>query len=368
MQRLVQRDIEALLSYLREIYVCSDLESFAARVVSTLPRVLPSESVSYLEIDLRSRKTYGPPVVEPPSSDYASEARIFERYILEHPLINHYRQTGDDRAVKISDFFTERQWRNQALYNEFYKGLRGIEHQMAIVIPTVSADAGIALGRNGRDFSERDRSVLDTLRPHLVQAHRNAVALTQRQHEADRLRRAVEGSERGMMVLQSKDRIRWCNGLAERWLEEYFEPVRGVDRLPEGLARWVEHQKKSLSSAGEDVPRPREPLILKRPGKHLLVRLVADDQEVETDLLVLEERYVPISIASLKAIGFTAREAEILIHVANGKTNEEIAKTLYVSPRTVKKHLDNVYRKFSLTSRTEALSYALQILHLLQDV
>lgn len=66
-ERLAQRDIERLLPYLHEIYVSSDLEGFASRVVSTLPRVLPSETVSYLEIDVQSRKTGGPPVVDPPS-------------------------------------------------------------------------------------------------------------------------------------------------------------------------------------------------------------------------------------------------------------------------------------------------------------
>jgi DNA-binding CsgD family transcriptional regulator len=364
-QRLTQRDVEGLLSYLREIYVSSDLENFASRVVATLPRILPSETLSYHEIDLQSPKT-GVQVLDPPSSDYASEARTFDRYIHEHPLINYHQQTGEGRAVKISDFLTESQWRNRALY-KFYKEIRAIEHQMSITIPTVSADAGLALGRSGRDFSERDRGVLDLLRPHLVQAHRNAASLTQRQRATDHLRRAVEGVERGMIVVLGRDRIRWCNGPAERLLQEYFEPALGVDRLPESLGRWVEHQK-SLLSGGEGVPRPREPLMLKRPGKRLSVRLMSDDPEGETDLLILEEKYAPLSINSLQTLGFTAREAEVLIHVANGKTNGEIAKTLYVSPRTVKKHLDNVYRKFGVTSRTEALSYALQTLHLLQQV
>lgn len=363
MGRLGHRDTEALLSYLREVYVSSDLAGFASRVVSTLPQVLPSESVSYAEIDPQNRKT-GAEVLDPPASDYALEARVFERHVHEHPLINNYQQTGEGQAVKISDFLTKSQWRSRALYNEFFKEIRGIEHQMAIAIPTSAVPVGIALGRSGRDFSERDRLLLDLLRPHLMQAHRNAAALTQRQHDANHLRQAVEGSERGMIVLSSKDRIQWCNERARLWVEEYFEPARGVDRLPESLSRWVEHQKSLLSGRGS-VPLPPKPLILKQPGKHLLVRLVADDPEGETNLLILEERYAPLSIGSLQTLGFTAREAEILIQIAHGKTNNEIAAILYVSPRTVKKHLDNVYRKLGVTSRTEALSHALQVLNLL---
>jgi DNA-binding CsgD family transcriptional regulator len=363
-ERLAQRDIEALLSYLREIYVSSDLEGFASRVVSMLPRILLSESVSYAEYDPQGRKTSAE-VLDPPASDYASEARVFERYMHEHPLINHYRQTGEGRAIKISDFLTRSQWRSRALYNEFFKEIRGIEHQMGVAIPT-SAPVGIALGRSGRDFSERDRLLLELLRPHLVQAHRNAAALTRTQHDANRLRRTVEGSERGTIVLSGKDRIRWCDERARRWVEEYFGPARGADRLPESLGRWVEHQK-SLLSGGGSVPPPRKPLILKQPGKHLSVRLAADAREGETNLLILEERRAPVSLDSLRALGLTAREAEVLVHVAHGKANKEIAAILYVSPLTVKKHLDNVYRKFGVKNRTEALSHALRVLNLLES-
>lgn len=363
MERLAQRDIEALLSYLREIYAFSDLEGFASRVVSTLPRIIPSGTVSYTEMDLQHRKIRAD-VLSPPASDYALENRTFHRHVQEHPFLNHYRQTSEGRAVKISDFLTTSQWRNRALYNEYYKEMRGIEHQMAVAIPTSALPVSITLGRDGRDFSERDRSLLDLLLPHLVQAHRNAAALTRSQHDASHFRRAVEISEQGTIALSDKDRPRWRDERARRWVEEYFEPARRADRLPESLARWVGHQRSLLSGEGA-VPPPREPLVVKRPGKRLLVRLVADGPEGETDLLILEERHAPLSADSLRALGFTAREAEVLLHVAHGKTNNQIAAILYISPRTVKKHLDNVYRKFGVASRTEALFEALRALDLL---
>lgn len=188
--------------------------------------------------------------------------------------------------------------------------------------------------------------------------------MTQTQNEANHFRQAVEVSERGMIEVSSKDRIQWCNEKAKRCMEEYFEPSRGTDRLPESLTRWVEHQKLLLYGK-EDIPPPHKPLILNRPGKHLSVRLVADDAEGQTSLLILEERYAPLSVGSLRDLGLTAREAEVLIHTARGKTNKEMASILYISPRTVKRHLDNVYRKFGVTSRTEALSHALRVLNLL---
>jgi DNA-binding CsgD family transcriptional regulator len=54
----------------------------------------------------------------------------------------------------------------------------------------------------------------------------------------------------------------------------------------------------------------------------------------------------------------TTREREILAMVAEGKTNAQIAAALWISPATVKKHLENVYVKLGVGSRAAAASRA----------
>jgi len=56
----------------------------------------------------------------------------------------------------------------------------------------------------------------------------------------------------------------------------------------------------------------------------------------------------------------TGREKEVLLLVAAGYKNKEIAKTLYVSVRTVEAHLGNIFAKLGVTSRTEAILEALK--------
>ncbi len=97
---------------------------------------------------------------------------------------------------------------------------------------------------------------------------------------------------------------------------------------------------------------------MKRAGKRLLVHFVADNLE-DQHLLILEEQYIALSAEALKFLGLTNREAEILLGIAQGKTNKEIAKDLYVSPLTVKTHLQRFYRKLGVEGRAEALSRAL---------
>ena len=50
----------------------------------------------------------------------------------------------------------------------------------------------------------------------------------------------------------------------------------------------------------------------------------------------------------------TEREAEVLLHVAEGMRNREIAEALWIAPGTVRKHLDNIYAKLGVHSRAAA--------------
>ena len=61
-----------------------------------------------------------------------------------------------------------------------------------------------------------------------------------------------------------------------------------------------------------------------------------------------------------KAAGLTEREIAILTELASGKSNDEIAKELWVTQQTVKFHLTNVYRKLGVANRTEAIRFAFQ--------
>jgi DNA-binding NarL/FixJ family response regulator len=68
----------------------------------------------------------------------------------------------------------------------------------------------------------------------------------------------------------------------------------------------------------------------------------------------------PESPVVLQTLGLTPREAEVLMWVAQGKTNPEIAIILGISHRTVKKHLERVFAKLGLETRTAATRIAME--------
>jgi DNA-binding CsgD family transcriptional regulator len=67
-----------------------------------------------------------------------------------------------------------------------------------------------------------------------------------------------------------------------------------------------------------------------------------------------------IAVAAFKKLGLTRREADVLLWIARGKSNVEISMALCISPRTVKKHLEHVFRKLGVRTRLAAAVVAVE--------
>lgn len=192
MEQLKQSDFMRLMECLGHIYACTDAGAFAARVLSILPQVIPTDQVTFDQIDpVTMRITHAAtPFTAPPEM-----LPIFEMHMHEHPWIGRLyprerrgspsakqlKRKGTPllgAALKMSDALSDGQFRRLGLYNEFYRHFR-IEYQMVIPLIIDSRTLiGITFNRDRRDFSEKERLILNILGPHIVQAYRNAQAVT----------------------------------------------------------------------------------------------------------------------------------------------------------------------------------------------
>ena len=75
---------------------------------------------------------------------------------------------------------------------------------------------------------------------------------------------------------------------------------------------------------------------------------------------VLNNRLVARDVDKDKIDSLTSRELEVLIQVANGMINKEIATTLNISERTVKNHISNIFKKIEVSDRTQAAVFAIK--------
>jgi DNA-binding CsgD family transcriptional regulator len=345
MESLRERDVSALLDFLPTLYALRDLRTFRSHVISAVPKLVRSEITSYNEVNCESQQNVT--ASEPHDAlDFPDSHRIFNQHIPEHPLIGHYARTGDSRVLKISDFLTQRKFHAAGLYTDFYRRV-GVEHQMAAMLPAAPPLViGIALNRGRPDFTERERLLLNLIHPHLVQAYENATAVTTMvEASAAGTNATEEDLGRAVIVLTRDGHVRLSTTIADQLFTKYFGSRRTGD-LPDGIRNWMEHQCSLLARV-----KPPVPLIVNRGEERLIVRMLPDCDQV---LLHLTEQLTAIRSQVLQAQGLTTREAEVLTWVARGKTNSEIASILSVRLRTVKKHMERIFQKLGVESRTAA--------------
>jgi DNA-binding CsgD family transcriptional regulator len=184
----------------------------------------------------------------------------------------------------------------------------------------------------GWDFGERERLVLNQLRPHLVALE---VAARQRRLATALL---LEGEGAGLVVLCASDRFEFATPAAERLLARYFDKASDGD-LPDPVRTWLHHNSERLNGNG-GLPAPSTAALrIERGGRSLTIRRAGHT-------LLLDEE-----------IGrLTRREQEIVDQLAEGSSNAEIAERLHIALTTVRKHLENIYAKLEVNTRTAAVA------------
>jgi len=224
---------------------------FGTRGVQWLPRLVASEITTLSLCDLGTGRRRV--VSDPPHAFDRSALLAFDRHFFEHPLVRYHTTARNGGVHRISDALDRSAFRKTALYADYYRKV-GLDHALALPLHVDRRLlVSFVFNRIGRDFSDRERELLELVRPHLAALYRQAHVLATAQHAL-----AHDGA--------------------------------GVDAA--------------------------------------------------TDVSML---------ATL-----TPREREVVSWVAAGKTNAQIAQILGTMPRTIAKHLERIFEKLGVETRTAA--------------
>ncbi|MBC7576185.1 MAG: response regulator [Tardiphaga sp.] len=172
-------------------------------------------------------------------------------------------------------------------------------------------------------------------------------------------RAALDVSGRFLLAVNSVGVILWATPQAQKLLTSHFGAAVVDDDmlLPPVMLQWLEQVQNA--KAGAKTPTStgfpdNELLRLQYMGKvgadEFLLRLAKD-----------AAAYLPAEFS--KELGLTGREGEVLSWLSKGKSNRDIAQILGLSPRTVDKHLEQIYAKLGVENRTAAAAIAVNASH-----
>ena len=336
-----------------------DANTLPEKILSVVSRLIACDSAVFIRID---PATTSFSLLSQPADAFAglNHQEVAELHLRDHPLVTHFSVRRDARAWILHDFIPRVTFQRSMLYRTLYRPL-GIEFQLILLVPFPDrAPRALLLNRRNSQFSESDRQLLQLLWPHLAQAVRNARAAS-RQHANPKFDVGVLG--RGVLVLDRAGGVELCTEQARIWLTRYClegYSQREVRSLPDPIASWVDRALANSLLYLRGIADPVEPLIVRRGHQYLVIKLVMDYGRGQ-HLLLMDEASMNAPPDLLLGLGLTKREAEVLAWVAQGKTNRETGIILSLSTRTVQKHLEHVFAKLGVETRTAAILKAWQV-------
>ena len=165
-------------------------------------------------------------------------------------------------------------------------------------------------------------------------------------------RAALDVSGRFLLAVNRQGKVMWATPQAQKLLSDNLGSGSTEEMvLPEALQPWLEQAQKGKGGSSKavagfpDNPELRFYYMGNAGPNEYMLRLAKDTSA-----------NLPPEFTS--ELGLTTREGEVLSWLSKGKTNRDIAQILGLSPRTVDKHLEQIYAKLGVENRTAAAAIA----------
>jgi DNA-binding NarL/FixJ family response regulator len=169
-------------------------------------------------------------------------------------------------------------------------------------------------------------------------------------------RAALDVSGRFLLAVNRDGKLIWATPQAQKLLSDSLGAAGKDDlTLPAALRQWLEHVQGIKGGSKSTASFPDHP--------ELRLHYMGNDGPNEYLLRLAKDTGGELPPEFSSELGLTTREGEVLSWLSKGKTNRDIAQILGLSPRTVDKHLEQIYAKLGVENRTSAAAIAANAVH-----
>lgn len=233
------------------------------------------------------------------------------------------------------------------------KNNKGISHVPVIFMTGLSDTVDIVKGLEAGGVDYVTKPIVPEELLARIQVHLGNARMA---HNA---RSALDVFGRFLMAVQRDGRIHWCTPQAVKLLTATPDEFAEEDfELPPPVCAWLR------AHIDATYPSPAETIALSAGSaiNKLALGYVGQIGHDEFLLRILENNAGSEAETIRNKLALTHREAEVLMWIARGKSNRDVAEILNLSPRTVNKHLEQVYTKLGVENRTSAAAIAVRTL------
>jgi len=163
-------------------------------------------------------------------------------------------------------------------------------------------------------------------------------------------RAALDVSGRFLLAVSREGRLMWATPQAQKLLADSLGGSGDELVLPEPLLLWLDQAQMAKGGAKTVASIPGHP--------ELRLHYMGNAGANEFLLRLAKESSTALPAEFSSEFRLTTREGEVLSWLSKGKTNRDIAQILGLSPRTVDKHLEQIYAKLGVENRTAAAAIA----------
>ena len=166
-------------------------------------------------------------------------------------------------------------------------------------------------------------------------------------------RAALDVSGRFLLAVSGQGKIMWATPQAQKLLSDDLAAETDDELvLPDAMLQWLEQAQKGKAGS-------KTPAMASFPNNdHLRLQYMGKLGPNEFLLRLAKDSGTGTPAEFSSQLGLTTREGEVLSWLSKGKTNRDIAQILGLSPRTVDKHLEQIYAKLGVENRTAAAAIA----------
>lgn len=339
-------DYKTILDGLPELYLLQDLSALPDTMLRIIGGLIPNLFCSYNELSHEPQNvvlTCRPAEWKDRMAPYMAEG---SKHLDEHPLYTHFLSAPEPIPRAISDYLSQEEWRRTGFARELMTKVGAADTLIFLLKTSRAALIFICVNRAEWGFSERDRAVAQLLQSHFSAAYENAIAFTNAQALALGAHAPADLDHSGVVVIDAQGQVRHANECALQFIRRYFASDIWGAALPPSVESW-------LSCDG--VTGLPVSTLEEVNGENRLTIRWTQHPDGSRILLLQEQPVASGGAAPLTSAGLSPREAEVLHWIAEGKSNVEIGKILFISVRTVEKHVETIYRKLGVENRMGAI-------------